>query len=255
MELHEETFRTADLLARIANVPYYNKSTTPPQLDRINLNNLVVNGGAANKAQQSIAMKVTSNIQLANNYAIPVWVDVYAIAAKGDHDENPDTAVRDGWYDIGLPTTVSHLGSNSTIIYPSGSKNFKSFWDIKSHKKVCLQPGESTFLGYKKRFKYNPAVQQEAPTTTWHERFASHGFLVRMEGTLGHDDAVPAKVLEANGGVDTKFTTRLSMRYDGGGKFNQITYATDKDVTGEGATVVGWGSNAENAKFRDGAPV
>ena len=254
--MHSVTFQTASLLFRIGNVPYYNKTTTPPQLDKIDLNDLVVSNGDTNKAQQSIAMKVTSSLQVANNYAIPVWVDVYAVAAKGDHDETPIQSVRDGWFDIGLPTTANYTGSHSTIMYPSGSKNFKSFWNITSHKRVCLQPGESTFLGYKKRFKYNPAVQQEAPTANFHERLASHAFLVRMEGTLGHDDVDPTKVMEANGGVDAKFTTRLSMRYDGGGKFNQITYATSKNPTeSAGDIVVGWGSNAENAKFRDGAPV
>lgn len=254
--MHEVTFQTASLLFRIGNVPYYNKTTTPPQLDKIDLNDLVVSNGDTNKAQQSIAMKVTSSLQVANNYAIPVWVDVYAIGAKGDHDEVPIQSVKDGWYDIGLDDAADYTGGLSTIMYPSGSKNFKTFWDITSHKRVCLQPGESTFLGYKKRFKYNPAVQQEMPVADFHEKLAAHAFLVRLEGTLGHDDADPTKVMEANGGVDSKFTTRLSMRYDGGGKFNQITYATSKNPTlSAGDIVVGWGSNAENAKFRDGAPV
>ena len=83
-----------DLEAVLTNVPYWDKSSN--RIIQRDLNSVLNEGISTAKVQQEIWCRVSTSAQVANNYAIPVWVDLYALECIGDHSISVGTAFDDG---------------------------------------------------------------------------------------------------------------------------------------------------------------
>lgn len=191
--------------------------------------------------QQKVLVEVGSNCIFANNFGTPVWVDVYCFEPNKDTGLEPSTTIDSGLADNGA------VSNTNFAVYPSWSKEFTSLWNIHKHKRVCLAPGESCNLGYKKKFQYQPAVV-DSHSLEYQKRYGGHCYGVRVEGTIGHSETTATNVGTGIAGVDWLENIHVKVTYPAGTKM--INYkVTDNATVQTGGTVVGWPSNAANTIY------
>lgn len=189
---------------------------------------------------QKIQVEVGTFTRWANNFAVPIWLDVYLFVPKGDTDDTPTSLFVDGLVPIGSVTV------NSVFVHPSWSENLKSIYEMANHKKVCLAPGESVSLSFKKKFRYDPTDNNIVPEN-YRRKYGSHFYNARIEGVVGHGHDVNADICSSAASIDFHTDVKVKVIYDGGGmKFNRIKVEDNSATNQAGGTVVGWSGNAAN---------
>lgn len=198
-----------------------------------------------NTEGQKIDCKIGTFARAVNNFATPVWCDIYCLVPKKDTSLSPTQAFNNGLDSI---TNGTDAVSNTSVhVYLSWSPDFRALWEIKSHKKVCLAPGESVTLGYSKKFKYEPNVTDHH-TPAYQSKYGGHNYGIRVEGTLGHSETTSTNVGTGIAGVDLLIDTTLRVRYDAGLK--TVSYEVENTSGAQtGGTVVGYPTNAKNTTF------
>lgn len=195
---------------------------------------------------QVLKLKMFSTGTWYNNYAVPVWVNVYIMTPEEDTSTTPLLAYADGM------TSINQSDQDNVLCYPSQSPILRTLWKNASTKQVCLQPGESVSLSLKRSISYDPATQ-DASNLSFRKAIGAHQYLVRVQGALGHGVSVATNVGTSIAGVDFKCSTSLKMKYDSGaGKVENISYTTSALGAQTGGTVIGWATNAENTAYNAG---
>lgn len=198
-------------------------------------------------------IKVSSSARWVNNFAVPVWVDVYCMVPKVDTSIEPVQYFTEGLVDIG------GIAANSIYTYPSVSKNLTAVYGFHSHRKVCLAPGEEVMLYFQKRVTWDPSHSQ-SHVDEMQDKLGGHVYMVRLMGVTGHAINLPAGSGGANlpttnvglstGSVDFRADTSVKVTYDSG---NLSMKNYEHDVTALTAqtdgTIVGWASNAANTNY------
>lgn len=170
--------------------------------------------GSYNK---QVMLSGNSRLLVKNNYTVSCKCTVYVVVPRGDTSITANTAVENGWTDVGLLFTT---GVNQ---YPEDSLQFMQMWKIVKKKKKILKIGQAMTAGFKIReFMYNPALA-DAHTETFQPRYQAHQYLIRVEGILAHDNSLDQQGL-LRGGVDVQIDTTIVAKYDGGAdiKFVEI---------------------------------
>ncbi len=192
--------------------------------------------------QEKIPVTVGSNCTWVNNYSVPVWIDVYCMVPKTDHDKSVSTCFTEGLTDQNNPSPTS------VHVYPSWSKQLNQMWETTSHKRLCLQTGESISLGFKKKFTFNPATADAQSGQPNRASVGAHTYCARLQGTLGHAHDTPFLAGTSNVEVDFVADFHVKWQYDGGARMTNYNVA-DVSNAQTGGTVVGCVTNAANTVF------
>lgn len=192
---------------------------------------------------QSLAIKLSRSAHFFNNFAIPFWVDVYSCVPKVDQGGGPAATFVAGMTDMGL---VDGTGPSATSIfaYPTQSQDFNKFWKIAKHKKVCLGPGESVSLHFKKSFKWSPS-QTQAHSDGFQPSLGGHVFMVRLQGCYGHATTTTTQLGVGATSCDWYVDQLVECTYDANGAKYKTEQFIDS-MNAATAVIVGWPNNAEN---------
>lgn len=139
---------------------------------------------------------IYNTIVCKNNYQTDVVCTVYYCENKKDTDLDCLTAWTNGLADVGNPS------SSSRLVYLTDSYEFKDLWKISKRKVKTLKPGmtlECSF-GYKAT-EFDPALIDNH-NLDFQKRFRGSQWVVRLEGTLGHDTVVTTERGSLQCGVD-----------------------------------------------------
>ncbi len=190
-----------------------------------------------------IEMVVSSTCIWHNNNAVPFWLDTYVMTPKGSTNDTATVlyisgAGKSGAWDV-----------SSNFAYPSMSTDLTTVWKFAKHKRLILQPGQICSLSYKKRFKFSPSTFA-TNSDTWQDRYASHTYVSRIEGLLGHDNTTSTDLGTSKASADWKIDYKVRVTYGAGTKFEDMSFNTSEQGT-QVATVIGWPTNAENTSSKN----
>ncbi len=197
---------------------------------------------------QKLDVTVYSHQFLSNNYAVPVWVDLYLYCPKQNTPSAPEGFITNGFVHQGAPTDSTDITNMSTFFYPTQVREVTRIYEIKKHKRVCLSPGESLDMYFTKHFTFDPTIATDI-NEEYQPKYGAHVFAVRLEGVFGHSFTAPSTNLGTSvGALDTYNKTYVDIKYDAGAKIE--TEEWNSTTTAQsGGTVVGWTSNCANTLF------
>lgn len=208
------------LEAYMANLRYYDPAVP---------GTLVTASGATGTYQREIHFKnVNANLELRNNYQVPCKVKVYLVKPKSDTNIAPTTYYNNAIAD----QLIGGAGSITTNgIYPTDLRPFMAQWSIKCLKDVVLDAGSTIVVSHNTgSFNYDPSLF-DSHALDYQTKFKSFGFLVRVEGVIGHDTSVATEQTTLQGGVDSSTTLRAEIIYDAGVILDDLYLSNLRDAT------------------------
>lgn len=165
-----------------------------------------------------------SKLVCRNNYQVPCEVIVYCIVPKEDTSVNAQTAMTNGFGDIG-----SGLSGTSIMMYPSDSPEFRRLYKIVSTVKKELAPGQtfsSMFSG--PSFQYDPA-NVDTHALSYQRVYNAHQYLIRVQGVCGHDTVADEQGYLA-AGVDITLREQVVVKYPAGIDLYRVEHVTALDT-------------------------
>lgn len=239
----QKSFKTSDLQSAFQKMKYLQLDAGVPTMVEIDPTSTLGSDGAI---QQKFKCQVSTFLRLINNYATPVWVDIYLYEPKEDTDVSPETAFEDGLKDQQLVSDV--IDADSVLVYPSWSKQLTTLYKTLKHTKVCLSPGESTTCSYKKKFQYDHSYFDEHPFDQM-AKFGGHNYALRVTGTVGHGtEGNISNVGTGESRLDSVMDTHVKIIYPGGFKGTIYDVSDLSDLTA-GPVIIGWPSNCANTTY------
>lgn len=236
-------FDLTTLKGYMGHVPFYDATSATPTAA------VTKDPTAFTNFNQTLHLKVSSQMKWINNYGVPVSVSVYCFVPKDSVNDNPKTLFENGLGDDdGAPD------KNNVFTYPSNSKQLSDQYETHSMKKVVLQPGEEVFLGFKKKFTWNPSATV-SDTDEYQKKLGGHAYCVRLQGVFGHNSVTPFHTAFSQAAIDVNGSACVKLRYDsgltGGANFNK--YDTSQLTAPANDVVIGWPSDGSNVKFSNTA--
>lgn len=157
-----------------------------------------------------------------NSSTVPVHVSLWWCLPKTQTSISPQVAWEEG-------LTDKNLLFNVTMIYPSDSKIFRNTWRIVKSVQRIMQPGADTQMFYRGKFNYDPSVE-DVHGKTFYPQYSGLCLLVRLEGVVMHDSAIPTLVAAGRGAVDILTDTQHTVSYDGGYSSHTIEIFDQSDT-------------------------
>lgn len=160
--------------------------------------------------QKRILIKGKSSLELRNNYAVPVKLEVFLCRVKADTNNSPVSAITAGFADVGglAVTDVMSKAKDSLIL--------RDLWTLKLKKKLTLEPGKQIkFFHSEKEFSYDTSLV-DTHNQTYVKMFKSFSWLVRVEGVNAHDTTVETEQGTSAAAVDITVDREIMIKYDGG---------------------------------------
>jgi len=208
----------------LAQLRYYDISTPATLVN--------ADGTSGSFLKKFLFKNIYGSLTLRNNYQVPAKVTVYIIRVKDDTSISASTAFTNGLADIGNPS------STSPLVYPTDSGQFNQMWRIMKTCRATLAPGKSmTALGSVKDVMYDPSLT-DSHALEYQTRNKMFGFLVRLEGIVGHDTTVATEqgVLPCGVDIDQRYT--MTIHYDAGADIKYIHVVDASDTAFTNAAVV-----------------
>lgn len=163
-----------------------------------------------------------------NNYQVPAKVTIYVVFAKIDNTILPSVAVSNGLVDVGNPTF------QSPMIHPTDSEQFNDLYKIVKRTTKMVMPGQSLTLSHSVGDVYYSPATVDSQTASYQTNYKAWGFLVRAEGTYGHDTVTASQVAQLSSGIDINLHKKFVVQYDAGTdlKFIYLNDASPAFTTG-----------------------
>jgi hypothetical protein len=186
--------------------------------------------------KKEVLIKAHSKFLVKNNYNSPAKVSIYLVFPKNDTSITPTTAMTAGLNDIsGNPATLT---ITSPMIYPNHSPQFRDLWSIKKQQTKVLEAGQvMSMSNTTPQFQYDPSFADDH-NLQYQRRYMCHGYLVRVEGVLGHDTSADERgILQA--GIDCSNQITYTVRYEAGADIEYLEVDDTFDTfTGAGVVAV-----------------
>lgn len=159
---------------------------------------------------QNIDVAVRTQCIITNNYQVPCIVTYGVATPRRDTSVSTNTALSNGWADVGNPSGAS------TLISFNDSREFGRLWKC-TLKTVKLMPGKTITLSKShKRFSYDPSYT-DTETETYQSKTRATTFCYRCQGVLGHDVSVTSEQGFLPAGIDVYTSTIFTIYYNSGG--------------------------------------
>jgi len=176
--------------------------------------------------QKEVQISCRGSMQLTNNYQTPAMVCLYLLRPKVDTDTNPVAAITNGMAD----TSSGPLTDTSITVYPTDSCQFNDLWIIEKSVRKVLSPGKTCMLSYStKEFSYDPSFS-DTHALTYQKSNQAKVFLVRIQGTMGHDTTVSTEQGTLLAGVDIAHSIKYVVKYPAGVKMDYYIENSDYDT-------------------------
>lgn len=171
-----------------------------------------------------------SRLRVRNNYQVPVRVDIYCCLVKDDTNITPRNAWNNGLADM------SSLTYTSPMTFPTDSHQFTDIYKIHMTSKKLLAPGQEHSVKYTApKFIYDPSLV-DSHGLTYLKQFKCHGYIVKVEGVLGHDtSAGEAGNLQA--GVDIEIYRSFKVHYSAGAQIRILATSDGFDAFTNGGVI------------------
>ncbi len=198
----------------IQAVPYFDPSTPATKI--------TVNLSAPAYRNAIFIKKIKSSINMRNNYRLDVKYTLYSVSPKGDTSTGPITAINDGLADV----TGTASPEQDPQFWPTDSKVFTELYKINNKWTGILKPGGelTAYWNTSRSFKYRPAVVAEQ-ADTYQKRYQSQIWILRISGTLVHDNGTVDLTTTGRCGIDYITNTEYTIQYPGGSDLYQIDSA------------------------------
>lgn len=192
--------------AAIDSVKYFDPAT-PGTLVNVDLSTANV--------QNIVRVKnVWGRIRLANNYGIPVQMDVYVLRPKVDTAVEPEAAMTDSLAEM------SNGSITDKSIYPTDCHDFNDFWAIEKHRRRVVQPGQTMSMSaYIRGYDYDVSFATDH-SLEYQKQFGARVFFIRALGTTSH--GATSGLGHTDAGVDIFMETTHTIRYPGGANIEYL---------------------------------
>lgn len=173
--------------------------------------------------------RLTSTLQLRNNYKNDCRVRVYLGVPKVDTSTSIDSAWSSGATDQG--------GVANTVIntYPTDYQLVGRLWKLKLKANKVLKAGQSLTLSHSnKEFRLDPSFL-DSHALTYQKSLGNAQWLIVVSGTLGHDSAVADQVGYTASKVDGTLRTSTKIQYDAGVNIKYSVISNTFDTFTNGA--------------------
>lgn len=160
-----------------------------------------------------------TRLRVRNNYQVPARVSIYCCLVKDDTSISPRTAWANGLADIGSVTYTDPM------TFPSDSQQLSDLYKIESSVKKVLIPGQEMSLSYSApKFIYDPSLV-DSHNLTYLKQYKCHGYIVVVEGVMGHDTTADEQGNLA-AGVDIEIYRNFKVHYSAGAQI-RVLYTSD----------------------------
>lgn len=106
----------------------------------------------------------------------------------------------------------------------------KQEWEVLSHFKRVLQPGQETAIRWNDRnMTYEPDVA-DTELQEYQRNWKGRVFMARIGGILGHDATQANNLANLAAGVDLRYKRISTIKYDAGASFNDISVDDNSGV-------------------------
>lgn len=161
--------------------------------------------------------KVSTTLTVRNNYNISTDVKIYACVPKEDTSIDPVTAFSNGMADQGNPTITE------PELYLTDSDQFNRLWKIEKVISKRMHPGQEMSLTMSGgKFGYDPSLV-DSHNLTYQKQYKGSSFVIRVQGTLGHDSTVTTERGLMKASVDYIVRRKVVIKYDAGVSLNDFT--------------------------------
>lgn len=180
-------------------------------------NAMVTADAAAGTYHRDICMSIHRKLTIANNFQTWMEVRVYKCYPKGKTDVTPITAYVTGLADQNGPNT-QFIG-----VYPTDSEDLTGLWNVKMCMTKTLAPGQTVVCSdHQKEFKFDFSLA-DVDDTAYNSKQGGFTWMVRIQGTLGHDSVVANQVSYMEAGCDIALDATYHIKYDAGKDLHDIT--------------------------------
>lgn len=194
-------------------------TTTTPYLDPD-----LLNAQHQPRSLKFLFTQIFSQVDLYNNYQVPVDYTLWCLAPRKDTNQAPLTAFTAGLANVGSPIQLSPL------TFPTDSPTFSQLWKTIKKKSGTLQPGAKiTCSNTIKNLVYDPAAHDDH-TLTYQRGEKSRVWFLRLVGTIGHDSVVLTEQGNMAGAVDFVHYRKYSIKYDAGMDIKTVLITDNANV-------------------------
>lgn len=171
---------------------------------------------------------INCRLNVRNNYQVPCKLRVYLVKPKSDTNISPIT-----YYANGIGDQVINAGADrqTSLIYLNDIDVFKEQWSAKVLKDVQLEPGASVVVSHNTgSYDYDPSLV-DSHTDAYQTKYKFFGYIIRIEGVMGHDTSVVDQIGLLNCGVDYEYFIKAEIIYDAGVNLNDIYISDTRDTS------------------------
>jgi len=205
-----------ELQAVLTSIPIYDPSNPGTYIE--------VNYNSGDNQRTIEFISTVSSMVYKNNYHVPVKLRVYLCVPREDTLHDPLSTVTDGLGDIG-----TGLDETTPMLSPFDSELFKRLYRVLWVKKFSLDSGKSATCSHKfGTFTYDPEYVS-THSSTFQTALGCHTYLVRLEGSIGHD-GTPFPVGFSAAGVDWANYRVWTLKYNAGADIKVIKVNDDTET-------------------------
>lgn len=191
----------------MANLRYFDPNT----------NTLLTRDASASGFFRDINVSIYRKVTVKNSMQVPVSVEVYSCVPKDATGNDALYYLSSGLSDQGNP------GLSSALVKVSDSIDLKNVYTVRTKIKKILQPGQvAVCSSFSKAFDYSISTA-DAHSLAYQKKQGGHVWLMRVIGTLGHDNVVVGQVGLIPSGIDVLFDVEYRLKYDAGKDLHDIS--------------------------------
>lgn len=161
---------------------------------------------------------LTHKLTVRNNNGVDVRLTIYSCEPREDTELSPEVIWKNN-------EAVTYNGTGTTVdigTYPSDSTFVNNIWNMKRVFHGVITPGQSTSVSHTSKDGRFEVPVTGVVGTNYQPSWKPQGFLMMVEGTLGHDPLVPTNSGVLNVGVDYHTNSTARISYDAGGDTNFV---------------------------------
>lgn len=160
----------------------------------------------------------------------PVHLRVYLCKPKRDTATTPLEEYTNG---IADQVITASIDETDALLYITDIERVRENWEIDCVLDKVLPNGSIETVSHNTgEFDYDPS-HTDSETVKYQKRNKAFAWVIRCEGTLGHDNTTPfARTLLNVDGVDYMHTIKADFEYDAGIQLNDIYISENRAQTG-----------------------
>lgn len=198
----------------VTSVTIFEDILNPLRFYDPNTNGIVQKDAAAGSYERDFMFtNITSKLTIRSNYLLDVVVTVYCCQCRADSNITPSSAFVNGITDQTDSGATNH--DTNPYYFPTDVDLFNQLWNSKSTKLFLPAGAQKSIKCAWGPVEYSPAAT-DGHTSEYQRKTKDHVWLIRVEGTLGHENAAPNNVTTMAAGIDVRQVDTYTVKYAAG---------------------------------------